>query len=50
MFCLVVSGIECILTPLGTVLSVFTIIVLMRESLKRLFTADPGELRGASGA
>jgi hypothetical protein len=36
-FCLAVAGIECIFMPFGTVLGVFTIIVLMRESVKVLF-------------
>jgi len=37
MFCLVMGGVECIFMPLGTVLGAFTIIVLMRESVKKLF-------------
>ena len=40
MFCLVMGGVECIFMPFGTVLGVFTIIVLMRESVKQLFTAN----------
>jgi hypothetical protein len=40
MFCLVMAGIECIFMPFGTVLGVFTIIVLTRESVKELFTAS----------
>ncbi len=39
MFCLVVAGIECAFMPFGTVLGVFTIIVLMRESVKELFAS-----------
>ena len=35
------AGIECIFMPFGTVLGVFTIIVLMRPSMKELF--DPGD-------
>ena len=35
--CLVMGGIECIFMPFGTVLGVFTIIVLMRDSVKELF-------------
>jgi hypothetical protein len=34
----VMAGVECIFAPFGTVLGVFTIIVLMRESVKQLFT------------
>ena len=39
-FCLVMAGIECIFMPFGTVLGVFTIVVLMRESIKGLFIAN----------
>ena len=38
-FCLVIAGIECIFMPLGTILGVFTIIVLSRPGVKSLFTA-----------
>jgi len=40
LFCLVMAGIECMLMPFGTVLGVFTIIVLMRESVKQQFSAN----------
>ena len=40
-FCMVVGGIECILMPLGTVLGVFTIIVLTKDPVRRLF--EPGD-------
>jgi hypothetical protein len=41
-FCLVVGAIECLMMPFGTVLGVFTIIVLCRPSVKVQFeTADP---------
>jgi len=36
-FCLVVAGLECMMMPLGTVLGVFTIIVLLRPSVRYLF-------------
>jgi hypothetical protein len=36
-YCLVVGGLECLLMPLGTVLGVFTLIVLTKESVKALF-------------
>lgn len=39
-FCLVVAGIECVLMPFGTVLGVFTILVLMKDSVKQMFTAN----------
>jgi len=37
-FCLAVAGVECILMPLGTVLGVFTIVALMKDPVKQLFT------------
>ena len=38
------AGLECILMPFGTVLGVFTLIVLMRDSVKALFgvSMNPG--------
>ena len=36
-FCLVMAGVACMFMPFGTVLGVFTIIVLVRESVKELF-------------
>jgi len=44
MFCLVMACISCIFMPFGTVLGVFTIIVLMRPSVKELFSANKGVL------
>lgn len=41
MFCLVMAGVACIFIPFGTVLGVFTIIVLMRPSVRLLFEAPP---------
>jgi hypothetical protein len=38
IFCLVIAGLICMFTPVGTVLGVFTIIVLMRPSVKDLFS------------
>jgi len=46
-YCLVVAGIECMLMPFGTVLGVFTIIVLMRETAKELFGV-PGSMEAPS--
>ena len=39
-FCLVIAGIECIAMPFGTVLGIFTIITLMKESVIELFAAN----------
>jgi len=40
-FCLVVAGISCLFMPMGTVLGVFTIIVLVRPTTKALFESGP---------
>ncbi len=40
-FCLVMAGIECAFMPFGTVLGVFTILVLVRESVKEMFSGEP---------
>jgi hypothetical protein len=41
-FALVMACIECLFVPFGTILGVFTIVVLSRESVKALFsTAQP---------
>jgi hypothetical protein len=39
-FCLVMAGIECIFMPFGTVLGIFTIITLMKEPVKKLFSVN----------
>lgn len=39
-FCLVIAALLCLSIPLGTILGVFTIIVLMRPSVKELFDAN----------
>jgi len=40
-FCLVMAAFACMFVPFGTVLGVFTIIVLQRESVRRLFGCEP---------
>ena len=37
LFCLVMAGVACLFMPFGTILGVFTIIVLVRSSVKELF-------------
>jgi hypothetical protein len=37
LFCLALAGVQCAITPFGTVLGLFTIIVLVRPSVKALF-------------
>ena len=36
-FCLVLAGVTCLFMPLGTILGVFTLIVLMRDSVQQSF-------------
>ena len=36
-FCIVVAAIACLFMPFGTILGVFTIVVLMRDSVQALF-------------
>ncbi len=36
-FCLVIAFLECLIVPLGTVLGVFTILNLTKDSVKELF-------------
>jgi hypothetical protein len=38
-FCLVMAALSCMFMPLGTVLGVFTILVLMRDGVKARFQA-----------
>jgi hypothetical protein len=40
-FCFVMACIECVFMPFGTVLGAFTILVLVRESVKELFAPGP---------
>ncbi len=40
-FCIVVACLECLSIPLGTILGVFTILVLNRPSVRELFNRSP---------
>lgn len=44
LYCMVVAAISCLFMPVGTILGVFTILVLARPSVKQLFEA--GTSRG----
>lgn len=46
IFCLVIAGIEFLLFPFGTVLGVFTIIVLVKEPVRQLFAAQSAAYGG----
>lgn len=37
IFCMVIAGLSCLFVPFGTILGIFTIVVLSRESVKELF-------------
>jgi len=37
IYCVVVAGVECMIMPLGTILGVFTIVLLMKDSIKDAF-------------
>jgi len=39
-YCIVVGAFECMLMPFGTILGVFTIIILMRETVKQRFAVN----------
>ncbi len=38
LYCLIVAGISCVFMPFGTILGVFTIVVLMKDDVKNLFS------------
>jgi hypothetical protein len=38
VFCMVVAGLNCLNFPFGTALGIFTLVVLLRPSVKELFT------------
>ncbi len=47
-YCFVIGVINCMFAPLGTVLGVFTIIVLLRDSVKALFNGQSSSQFGNS--
>jgi hypothetical protein len=44
LFCLIMARSECLFFPFGTVLGVFTIMILVRESVKTLFRPEVGRI------
>ncbi len=42
LFCMVVAGLDCLQVPLGTVLGVFTLVVLNRDSVRIAFDGPAG--------
>lgn len=49
-FCLVVAGCECIVMPFGTILGIFTITVLMKESVMALFSAGRDRVEASTSS
>jgi hypothetical protein len=45
-FALVIAGIECLFVPFGTILGVFTIVALSRESIRALFSKTTAQAQG----
>jgi hypothetical protein len=43
-FCFVMAVVECCFIPVGTILGIFTLIVLLRDSVKHLFAASQGQI------
>lgn len=44
MYCMVVAGIECVFMPFGTVLGVFTLVALNKDSVKEIFAEQENSL------
>jgi hypothetical protein len=40
-YCIVMAGISCMFVPFGTVLGVFTIVLLMKDSVRSMFSPGP---------
>lgn len=47
-FCFVIACIACLFMPFGTILGVFTIVVLVRDSVKALFNGQNYQQFGAT--
>jgi hypothetical protein len=50
MYCLVVAGIECLFMPFGTILAVFTLVVLIQPSVKSLFQGRCSDVKASDPA
>ena len=51
LYCIVIAGLSCMFAPFGTVLGVFTLVVLLRPSVKALFGyGQPAAPPAAAGA
>jgi uncharacterized membrane protein len=50
VFCMVVAGMECMFMPFGTILGVFTLIALNKDSIKELFAQSQPQGNGLKPA
>jgi hypothetical protein len=46
IFSLIVAGLNCLCFPFGTVLGVFTFVILLRDSVVEVYEAAAGKLGG----
>lgn len=42
LLCLIVAGLSCLFTPIGTILGVFTLVLLLRPQVKAAFAEQAG--------
>jgi MFS family permease len=42
LLCMIVAGLACLFTPIGTILGVFTLVVLLRPQVKAAFAGQAG--------
>jgi len=42
LLCMIVAGMACLFTPIGTILGVFTLVVLLRPQVKAAFAGQAG--------
>ena len=42
LLCMIVAGLACLFTPIGTILGVFTLVVLLRPQVKAAFAGPAG--------
>lgn len=40
IFCMVVAGLECMFMPFGTILGVFTLVTLSKDSVREIFSGE----------
>ena len=48
MYCMVIAGVECVFMPFGTILGVFTLIELNKDSVKEIFAESGNPACGSA--